>query len=304
MKKSAVFLSLIFLILSFSFAEESDTLKKIEKGEAPLPEDPPVLSEETVEPAEEKPAQEEACGPENLRKIENHAWQVGEKLKFNIYKWLVKGGETVMAVEQTLDANGFESYKVSARVKSTGLIDFFYKVRDTTITFIEKKGIFSLGTDKKLNEGSFHDRRTASFYPCENSAKTFSKRKKNSKEEYKSVHKDLPTYLQDILSSIYFLRTQDLEVGQDEKIEVFDDEKQYQMTVKVHKKEKVKTKAGKFTCYKVEPLLQSTGIFNAKGRLLVWLTDDKRKLPVKLKTKIALGNVQAELVSFEGAVDK
>ncbi len=68
----------------------------------------------------------------------------------------------------------------------------------------------------------------------------------------------------------------------------------------MHKKERVKVDAGEFDCVVVDPILRATGLFKSKGRLLVWLTDDERKLPVQMKSKIFIGYITAELKEIEG----
>lgn len=78
----------------------------------------------------------------------------------------------------------------------------------------------------------------------------------------------------------------------------FADGKLYPLKIIVHAKEKVTVPAGVFSCYKVEPLLQSEGIFRQKGRLIIWLTDDNHRLPVKMTSKISIGNIGTNLETY------
>ena len=91
----------------------------------------------------------------------------------------------------------------------------------------------------------------------------------------------------------------DLRVGKDEVLEVYADGKVYPLKVIVHAKEKVTVPAGTFRCIKVEPVLKSEGIFKQKGKLTVWLTDDKLKIPVKMTSKILIGSIGTKLVSLQ-----
>lgn len=43
--------------------------------------------------------------------------------------------------------------------------------------------------------------------------------------------------------------------------------------------------------------LKTDGLFRSKGNLLVRLTDDNRKAPVRIETSTPLGNITVELVS-------
>ena len=49
-----------------------------------------------------------------------------------------------------------------------------------------------------------------------------------------------------------------------------------------------------------EPLAREGGLFRSEGRLFVWLTDDDRKMPVRVSTKISIGSVDSELLEFGG----
>ena len=84
------------------------------------------------------------------------------------------------------------------------------------------------------------------------------------------------------------------------KIPVHDGRRSYTMEVEVQKRERVRVPAGEFNCYVIEPKLQSDGIFVKKGRLLVWMTDDKRHIPIRVRTAIPVGSVVANLESMLG----
>ena len=49
----------------------------------------------------------------------------------------------------------------------------------------------------------------------------------------------------------------------------------------------------------IQPKLTTEGIFRRTGEVLIWVTDDKFRVPVKFVTSIALGQVTAELVSSD-----
>ncbi|MBO4674898.1 MAG: DUF3108 domain-containing protein, partial [Elusimicrobiaceae bacterium] len=109
---------------------------------------------------------------------------------------------------------------------------------------------------------------------------------------------DIPVL--DVLSSLYYVRAQKLEVGKDIVFDIINREEQYPLIVKVTGKETVKTAAGKFHCFVVEPQFRGEGIFVSKGKSLkVWLTDDKYKMPVKMQTEVFIGSVSAELLEYK-----
>jgi hypothetical protein len=100
----------------------------------------------------------------------------------------------------------------------------------------------------------------------------------------------------DTLSSFYFVRSLPLEVGKSVFIYVFDSKRLWHTEVQVLRKEKVKTRLGTFNTILIKPLMKSEGIFEKKGDMYIWLTDDGRHVPVKMKTKVPVGSITATLV--------
>jgi len=107
---------------------------------------------------------------------------------------------------------------------------------------------------------------------------------------------DIPSAVFDPLSSFFHLRTRDLEVGKSVYLKVFDNKKVRDVEVQVVRKEKVEVPAGEFNTVVVRPLIKSDGIFDRKGVISIWLTDDEKRIPVKLKTKVKIGSVTAHLI--------
>jgi hypothetical protein len=154
-------------------------------------------------------------------------------------------------------------------------------------------GIFPRKFWKKLHEGGYQSEKTTIF---------------DQKNHYAITDNDtIPTYtfVQDAFSSLYYARTQELIPGQDIMIDNHTGKKNYPLKLRVLKKEKIKVPAGKFNTIKVEPVMRAEGIFQARGRIWVWLTDDQYKMPVQMKTEVFfLGSISAQLKSYQrGAIE-
>ena len=67
------------------------------------------------------------------------------------------------------------------------------------------------------------------------------------------------------------------------------------MKVISHNREKIKISGKKYKTIIIEPDLQDAGLFMQKGRVLIWLTDDERHIPVKMRSEISVGSIVAEL---------
>lgn len=224
------------------------------------------------------------------RTVTNNAWDVGEKLTFQITYGFYQAGTATMTILDKKEVNGSLCFHIQTKARSNSFISSFYKVRDSVDSFIDVEGIFSRRLEKRLREGKYKADRMVDFYHDRQLAL-------NTRDKHAVT--EIPLYVQDILSSLYYLRTFDLEVGKHQEITAYADGKVYPLKVLVHKREKIEVPAGKFNCYKVEPVLKSEGIFRQKGKLTIWLTDDEYKMPVKMESKIAIGSIATKLESYE-----
>jgi hypothetical protein len=100
----------------------------------------------------------------------------------------------------------------------------------------------------------------------------------------------------DSLSCFYFARLQNLEIGKSFYVDVFDGKRLHNTEVKVLRREELETDVGTFKTIVIMPVLKTNGIFSKTGDLYIWLTDDERHIPVKMKSKVKIGSITAKLV--------
>jgi hypothetical protein len=220
------------------------------------------------------------------RQVENNSWGVGERLEFIVRYGPIKAGSAVMEVEKIVDCGGRDTYHVFSTAKSSAFFSLFFKVDDKVESYIDTQGIYSCRFEKHIREGGFKDDKATNFDQINHLAITG-----------KDTIKTYP-FVQDMLSAFYYARTQDLEVGKPLFIDNHTDRKNYPIEVKVHRRQRVKTRAGTFNCLLLEPVLRTAAIFENKGRLLVWVTDDRFKMPVMMKSKVIIGSITTELVWY------
>ena len=222
-----------------------------------------------------------------FRKIENRAFSVGEHLVFEIAYGFIKAGTATMSIPDTQWVNGRPCYHIVTTAQSNKFFSFFFKVRDRVESLIDMEGIFTWKFEKHIREGKFRADKYVEY---------------DQYHRYVITKKDtmvVPLYVQDILSSFYYARTVPIKVGESFDIDNYADGKMYPLKILVHKKERIKVPAGSFNCIVVEPVLKGAGLFNQKGKLTIWLTDDERKMPVLMKSKVVIGSIDARLKSFK-----
>lgn len=104
----------------------------------------------------------------------------------------------------------------------------------------------------------------------------------------------------DILSGLYYLRNRPLQVGTSEILHIYDSDTYNAVPVEVLRREEIGLPGfRKADTLVVRPLIQTEGIFRTTGEVLIWLTNDEFKVPVKVETAITLGKVTAELIAAE-----
>ncbi len=220
------------------------------------------------------------------RFVDNVAFGIGERFTFDVNYGFINAGTASMEVVKMIDFNGRQAYQIQTRALSNSFFSSIYRVEDEVESILDADGLFSWHFQKKLREGSYRADKAYEF---------------NQTEHVVFYEKDtLPVapFVQDALSALYYVRTQPLEVGKSVWVDSFVDGKSYKMEVKVLRKETIKVEAGSFDCVVVEPLTQAVGVFKNEGRLTVWLTDDRLKMPVLMKSKVLVGSISAELTDF------
>ena len=222
----------------------------------------------------------------------NEAFGVGEWFYFDIDYAFITAGHTEMSIDTLVEVGGHLCYRVVSEVRTNKTFDLIFKVRDRVETNVDVLGIFSRRYYKKLQEGKYTDN-------CE---VIFEQERGQAHVIKKGVYKGsipIEPCAQDILSSLFYIRTLDFSVGDTLNINLHDVDKSYPLKVRVSRAEHVEVPAGEFDCLVVEPFLESEGMFRSKGKIEIWLTDDEHKIPVLLRTEIAIiGHIDAKLTKY------
>ena len=223
-------------------------------------------------------------GGEVLPAVE-HPFAAGERLKFVVQYGFIKAGNAYLEVPEIRTFEGRAVYTLVARAESNGFFSRFYKVRNRIESFWDTAGRYSLRYTESRQEGGHRAHNEITF----------------DYQNQQAVYQDgrtfpIPPNVQDALSSFYFTRTQALPMGGSVFFDYHAGRKSQPLEVRVLGRERVETPAGTFQCVAIEPILKAGGIFKNKGRLVIWLTDDQRRMPVMMRSKVAVGSISVLLV--------
>lgn len=104
--------------------------------------------------------------------------------------------------------------------------------------------------------------------------------------------------VQDITSSIYWLRLQTLAVGKRLEVAISDSGIVYKVPVAVTAREQINSIFGKVWCFRVEPEVFGTGqLIEQKGKMVIWVTDDERRIPIRAQITASVGKIDIKLKS-------
>ncbi len=219
-----------------------------------------------------------------------------EVFKYDL-KWIgIKAGTAKLEFIYT-----DKSVTVKSRAQSASWVSIFYKVDDRAKSLLSKDDTAD-GRQKwlaknyriKIREGRHRRDKEVIFLYNPPRARFIN----HLEDEEKLFNiKDL-TY--DPLSGFFVLRQMKINTKSKIFLRIFDSKKLYDARIKILGRERVKTEAGTFDTIVVEPELKSEGIFLRKGKVIIYLTDDERHIPVLLKSKVLIGSVVAELTEIEG----
>ncbi|HYX28262.1 MAG TPA: DUF3108 domain-containing protein [Pyrinomonadaceae bacterium] len=107
---------------------------------------------------------------------------------------------------------------------------------------------------------------------------------------------DFTEPIQDVLTVIYYLRTQDLTIGKSLDVPVTDAGRVFRLSVSAKEEKEIDTVLGKVKAIRIEPaLFGDSSLVRAKGQLSIWITEDQRRLPVRAQLKVDLGTFDIKL---------
>ena len=205
------------------------------------------------------------------------------------------------ATRTPLDAAESKPYALtfSADVASKGFFArlFNLKFRERVESTVEPIS-FTVQKTTILDEQGKRVRTTESTFDRSQGKMTWTSRDPNNPDaEPRRAITDFSGQLQDVLSAIYFIRTQPLAVGKTFEVFVGDGGKVYKIPVKVVEKKRMKTILGRVDVLRVNPELFGPErlIDDEKGEFSIWITDDAHHIPVAGRVKTDYGTFDIKL---------
>ncbi|AUP79751.1 DUF3108 domain-containing protein [Flavivirga eckloniae] len=222
----------------------------------------------------------------------------GEWFKFKMsYSGFLKAGNATLTVKDTQLKNK-DVYHVVGKGWTTGMIKWFFKVKDRYESYFDKRTIMPYKFVRNIDEGGYTKDIEIDFDQVNNKAYVNDK-----KHNEKSVIKTRPN-IQDMVSTFYYFRnnldTSKLKPGDEMGLEMFFDKESYGFKLRYLGEEVIDTDFGEIRSLKFRPYVMAGRVFKEEESLTLWVSKDKNKVPLRIKADLAVGSLRADLEAFKG----
>lgn len=234
---------------------------------------------------------------------EDHVFLPGEKLTYGAYyNWhflWVNAGEVVFEADTIRHDNKLEWF-LNSHGKTYKAYDLFFSVRDTFQARVAYSDFQPEYFVRKVNHARNSTIHEYTFNRAGGTIYSFIKR-----EDQKAFHDTIPYKVgtSDMLSTVYSFRDypfDKLKKGEQVNFSMLVDNQTEDLYFRYLGKEEVKTRNGRtFLCHKVLIRLLGGDFFPDGDYMRVWFTADRNQIPVKVKTEILVGSVNAILTDLE-----
>jgi len=225
---------------------------------------------------------------------QNAALPAHEVLYYSIEWRLITAGKARLEWQQER-----ASSQINLTVESIGLVSKLFRVEDAYQANLNQDGC-TQSTLLTSWEGS-RQRETRVTYDGANHKASYLERDRVKNTVLLAKDIEIPSCVHDVAGGLYFLLTLNVEPGHAVNVAVSDGKKSVMARVEAQQREDVKTPEGVFHTVRYEAYLFDNALYKRPARLNVWLTDDRRKLPVQIRVRMqfAIGTITLLLEKHE-----
>ncbi|NQV38361.1 MAG: DUF3108 domain-containing protein [Candidatus Marinimicrobia bacterium] len=209
--------------------------------------------------------------------------KTGEILEYTAQFNVIPAGTATLEHLGIEPMNGYSAIHVQFKARTGTVADRIFKIRDRIDTWLKTDDLTTVKQEKKLREGKYR-KQTQMVVDH-----------KLEKIVTLSDTLEIEGDIRDPYSLLYYLRTISLHVGDTLSFNTFDNSQYTPLMVIIDKKETVSVPAGKFESYVFRPFKKDKSLFKNQGDMIIWFSDDERRLPVQIQIKLKFGSMLLRL---------
>ncbi len=203
-------------------------------------------------------------------------------------------------VELTTTPQPRPGYQVNLHLESTGIVSKLFKVEDDYSANMSS-AYCAQSLQMTTHEGSRLRETKITFDAEAKKASYLERDRARNNAIVLSQETDIPPCVHDVIGGLFFIRTLNLEPGQSTQIPVSDGKKSVMVKVEAQAREDVKTPDGTFKTIRYEVYLFDGVLYRRSAHVNVWVSDDRRKLPVQIRVRMTftIGTINLQLEKHE-----
>jgi hypothetical protein len=188
---------------------------------------------------------------------------------------------------------------VNLHLESVGLVSKLFRVEDDYAVNLNP-GMCAESSQFTSHEGS-RERETRITYDGAAHKADYLERDRAKNAVLLQHQIEIPSCVHDVTGGMFFLRTLNLEPGQSATVPVSDGKKSVSAKVEAQAREDIKTPEGVFHTIRYQVYLFNDVLYHRPARLDLWLSDDRRRLPVQIRVRmqITIGTITLQLEKHE-----
>lgn len=222
-------------------------------------------------------------------------FKLGEVLEYDVgWSSFITAGTATITVKEKKPSYGSTAYYIVAEGRPTPLVSKMYTLFYKADTLLDAFSLLPQRGSLYSEEGKRHRMKTTTFNQA-------AKRATYEVQTRTLVSKDLaiPGFSQDALSAIYVLRSIPFKPGEKFNMPVADNGNVYKVQMQVGAVEPIKTPMGTINGLKIVPVITGPDKDAPRG-LAMWISDDARKLPLKMEAQLLVGKFTITLRQVTG----
>ena len=223
---------------------------------------------------------------------------VGEKLTF-LAAWKgIPVARATATVESLMSFKEYEVYKIVVTAKTNKVLSKLFRVEDTFTSYVDKEKLISRRYEAIIREGRYKKDLVVD-YDLDRSVAINTNLLDGSVKET-PIEKDV----HDPISAAYSFRTMPIKIGDEVRMTVNLNEKNYKVVADVEKAVRIDLPGiGEFGAFLIRPYVMLEGKRQKRGKAWGYLSSDKKRLAAYMAVRVLeipwIGGVTATLEKVE-----
>ncbi len=220
-------------------------------------------------------------------------FSVGEKLTYQIFWGPFVVGRATLEVAGIEPVDGHDCYHLVAKARTSGLAELLFSVDSTAESWLDRDGLFTRQYHEDRTEGKHHRNNYTHFNYA--AKETVTKNQVNGREH----HTPLDQHVLDVVSSLYYVRTQKLMLDSEQSFMINAGDTNYNVTIRPDMRKTMWVRpVGDIQALRIEPTPTLNIISANNGHMWFWVSDDVRRLPLLVNSELKLGTAKLVLFSI------